>query len=215
MTNKEAIEILSAYYEMDDDRQNVALDMAISALQAQEVKQEVKQEAKKSGCTYKPDCPWYDGSKCNSPNDHGYHECDYDRGIFPESYEELSNNSPKLDKENGDLQPTCNLLATDTISRQAAISELMEWVEKEEKKSWSTFKGLFHWTGVKAMLECLPSAQPEIVRCKDCKHVFRYRSEESAKKFGQIYECRRGVLNLPKLNDFCSKAERRNDEGKT
>ena len=50
---------------------------------------------------------------------------------------------------------------SDLIERQAAISELMEWVEKEEKKSWSTFKGLFHWTGVKAMLECLPPAQPE------------------------------------------------------
>ena len=92
MNNQEAIEILSAYYEMDDDRQNVALDMAISALQAQDV-------------------------------------------------------------------PDTNV--GDMISRQAAISELMEWVEKEEKKSWSTFKGLFHWTGVKAMLECLPPAQPE------------------------------------------------------
>ena len=66
MTAKEAIEILSAYYEMDDDRQNVALDMAISALQAQDV-------------------------------------------------------------------PDTNV--GDMISRQAAISELMEWVEKEEKKS--------------------------------------------------------------------------------
>ena len=103
MTNQEAIEILSAYYEMDDDRQNVALDMAISALQAQE----------------------------------------------------LANNSPKLDSGNGELTDG------DLISRKAAISELMEWVEKEEKKSWSTFNGLFHWTGVKAMLECLPSAEPE------------------------------------------------------
>jgi hypothetical protein len=36
--------------------------------------------------------------------------------------QELSKNSPKLDKENGDLQPTCNQLATDCISRQAAIN---------------------------------------------------------------------------------------------
>ena len=49
----------------------------------------------------------------------------------------------------------------DLISRQEAISELMEWVEKEENKSWSRFKGLFHWTGIKAMLECLPSAQSD------------------------------------------------------
>lgn len=56
----------------------------------------------------------------------------------------------------------------DVISRQEAISELMEWVEKEENKSWSTFKGLFHWTGIKAMLEQLPSAQP--APCEFCKH---------------------------------------------
>ena len=41
--------------------------------------------------------------------------------------QELSKNSPKLDKENGDLQPTCNQLATDTISRQAAIDALNEY----------------------------------------------------------------------------------------
>ena len=108
MTNQEAIETIKLAqaqieweYPMD---YAAAFDMAISALQEQELKQEVKN----SGCTYKPDCPWYDGSKCNSPNDHGYHECDYDRGIFPESYaEELSKNSPELDKENGELHPTC------------------------------------------------------------------------------------------------------------
>ena len=55
----------------------------------------------------------------------------------------------------------------------------------------------------------LPSAQPEIIRCKDCKHVRKWRSEESAKKFGQVYECARGVLSCPKSDDFCSKAERR------
>ena len=36
MTAKEAIEILSAYYEVGNDRQNVAMDMAISALEAQD-----------------------------------------------------------------------------------------------------------------------------------------------------------------------------------
>ena len=45
--------------------------------------------------------------------------------------QELSKNSPKLDKENGDLQPTCNELekdicvpCKDTISRKAAIDAL-------------------------------------------------------------------------------------------
>ena len=55
----------------------------------------------------------------------------------------------------------------------------------------------------------LPSAKLEIIRCKDCKHLQKGRSEESAKKFGQIYECVRNVLDCPKSEDFCSRAERR------
>lgn len=51
----------------------------------------------------------------------------------------------------------------------------------------------------------------QIVRCKDCKHLQKWRSEESAKKFGQIYECARNVLNCPKSEDFCSCAERREE----
>lgn len=54
-------------------------------------------------------------------------------------------------------------------------------------------------------------AESEIVRCKDCKHIQKWRSEESAKKFGQIYECARNVLNCPKSEDFCSCAERREE----
>ena len=46
----------------------------------------------------------------------------------------------------------------------------------------------------------LPSAQPEIVRCKDCKHhdgirCFRWNS-----------------TIITKFDDFCSNAERRTDE---
>ena len=61
-------------------------------------------------------------------------------------------------------------------------------------------------------MEELPSAQPEIIYCKDCKYATRWRSEESARKFGQVYECRRGVFTVPKPEDFCSYAERRTDE---
>lgn len=54
-----------------------------------------------------------------------------------------------------------------------------------------------------------PSAQLEIIRCEDCKHLQKWRSEESAKKFGQIYACARNVFNCPKPEDFCSFAERK------
>lgn len=37
----------------------------------------------------------------------------------------------------------------DLISRSAAIEELMGWVDHEHE--------VIHWTGIKAMLECLPA----------------------------------------------------------
>ena len=51
--------------------------------------------------------------------------------------------------------------------------------------------------------------QPEVIRCKDCKHIRRWRSEEVAQKFGQAYECAHGVFLAPRADDFCSMAERR------
>ena len=47
---------------------------------------------------------------------------------------------------------------SDLISRQAAIDELMEMIEQHENDQ---FNGrLLHWTGIKAMLEGLPSVEP-------------------------------------------------------
>lgn len=48
-----------------------------------------------------------------------------------------------------------------------------------------------------------------VVRCKDCKYSTKWRPEESAKKFGQVYECVRGVLTCPDPNDFCCHGERK------
>lgn len=46
----------------------------------------------------------------------------------------------------------------DTISRRAAIDGLMCLVKQNE---CDLMPDLLHWTGVKAMLESLPSAQPD------------------------------------------------------
>ena len=51
--------------------------------------------------------------------------------------------------------------------------------------------------------------QPEIIRCKDCKHFIKHRDEKSAKKFGQEYECECGRLNVPEPDDFCSRPKRK------
>ena len=153
MTNQEAIEEIKSristteyvggsYVDCVDLE---ALKLAISVLQAQEVKQEVKN----SGCTYRPDCPWYDGSKCNSPNDHGYHECDYDRGIFPESYEENVKNSTESSL-------TLTQKGLDTISRQAALETVRTMHKRCDTGSVEDYRDL-----LVTCFKNLPSAQPE------------------------------------------------------
>lgn len=105
----------------------------------------------------------------------------------------------------------------DCISRQAAIDALKEHRALYCDNTPETFSKLSSVEKSRvdeldtaiATLVNLPSAQPEIIRCKDCKHLQKWRSEESAKKFGQIYACARNVFNCPKPEDFCSFAERR------
>jgi len=48
-----------------------------------------------------------------------------------------------------------------------------------------------------------------VVFCKDCKYVQKFRSEESAKKFGQVYECLKYTIPCPNPTDFCSYGERK------
>ena len=77
----------------------------------------------------------------------------------------------------------------DLISRQAAIDEL-------DKGAWGV-----EWdkTLAKTMIESLPSAQPEIIRCKECL----WRIGRDCTRF----------TDLPVyMDDFCSRAERRTDD---
>lgn len=50
----------------------------------------------------------------------------------------------------------------------------------------------------------LPSAQPELIWCKDCKH---YEWD----KLNDAYCCLKWGYNFPNEDDFCSRAERRTD----
>ena len=54
---------------------------------------------------------------------------------------------------------------SDLISRQAAIDEF----EKELSAKYNRREFAIGFVGIKRILEKLPSAQPEIIRCKDCK----------------------------------------------
>lgn len=84
----------------------------------------------------------------------------------------------------------------DLISRQAAIDEI---------------KALYEWHDTVTEdrtidhLKRLPSAEPEIVRCKNCKH-HHYDNKD-------IPYCDRIDYGYGwKDDDFCSRAERRTDE---
>ena len=87
---------------------------------------------------------------------------------------------------------------SDTISRQAAIDAL-------DKGLWGV-----EWELATAMLKDLPSAQPEIIRCKDCK--YRYIDEVHGPSCeldtGDPYATGR---NADEDNWFCADAERRTD----
>lgn len=84
----------------------------------------------------------------------------------------------------------------DSISRQAAIDEL-------DKGAWGV-----EWdkTLAKTMIESLPSAQPEIIRCKDCRYY-----QDNNDGYPHI-NCKWDANETPDADDFCSGAERRTDE---
>ena len=85
---------------------------------------------------------------------------------------------------------------SDLISRQAAIDVFLAELTKRERKNllhtWSTVEVKYF---VADMLEKLPSAQPEIIRCKDCRHNNWCDMQEAAMAGDDF---------------FCSAAERTN-----
>ena len=96
---------------------------------------------------------------------------------------------------------------SDLISRQAAIEAVMECYDNDE---------LFEVYEEK--LRELPSAQPEIIRCKDCKHWIPYDW-----MFSEVWQSK-NIADYPedeigcnlcdvamKANDFCSRGERRTE----
>lgn len=81
----------------------------------------------------------------------------------------------------------------DLIKRQDAVDAIDRLDIPEDM---CVFEILSH---IELEIGTLPSAQPEIIRCKDCKH------------WDGVDTC--DVIDAPVWdNDFCSMAERRNDE---
>ena len=86
---------------------------------------------------------------------------------------------------------------SDLISRQAAISHVDDVPYIKDHPN----VGLL-W---KAWIESLPSAQPEIIRCKDCRYY-----QDNNDGYPHI-NCKWDANETPDADDFCSGAERRTD----
>jgi len=89
----------------------------------------------------------------------------------------------------------------DLIYRQAAIDALKR--QAETMSEWSNRyaeqrKGVLTAVNI---VEDLPSAQPEVIRCKDCKKNPHW----------EWVGCPMTGKNTRKPDDFCSYAERRTD----
>lgn len=87
-----------------------------------------------------------------------------------------------------------NTMMNDSISRQAAIDTIMSVKRTDNPKS------------VALLIMDLPSAQPEIIRCKDCKWSEKYVPMR------KTYYCREARVYGRTEDDFCSRAERRKND---
>ena len=88
----------------------------------------------------------------------------------------------------------------DTISRQAAIDAIDE-IEAEVADGYG-----YQYAKWREYFAEMPSAQPEIIRCKDCKWYGRV----DKRRFYRGMDClQKHIDTIVPDRDFCSKAERR------
>ena len=120
--------------------------------------------------------------------------------------------------DNNELSTNLASLGTDCISRQAAIDALhMDTCIIPFKKAREYADATI--SEIRNRLEKLPSTQPDIVRCKDCKHWIPYDW-----MFSEVWQSK-NIADYPeddigcnlcdmamKANDFCSRAERKTNE---
>ena len=85
----------------------------------------------------------------------------------------------------------------DLISRQAAIDDLHG---RDPSQIWDT-------ADIEVWINALPSARPEIIRCKDCKYAEVADKEDN--QDGYTCQFHRGSIWFS--GSFCSWAERRKE----
>ena len=109
----------------------------------------------------------------------------------------------------------------DLISRQAAIEAIGKFSDEmyrtvEMGATFPTRAWFDGMTQAECIVKNLPSAQPEIVRCKNCKHWMPYdwmfsevwRSKDIDDYSEDEIGCAYCDMNMG-ANDFCSRVERR------
>ena len=85
----------------------------------------------------------------------------------------------------------------DVISRHAAIDEIKEIYEWHDNVTKERIIEHF---------KQLPSAQPDIIRCRDCRYY-----QDNNNGYPHM-NCKWDANETPDEDDFCSGAERRTDE---
>ena len=93
----------------------------------------------------------------------------------------------------------------DTISRQAAIDALCKQCTVDRPETCSTIQKGDKWCEEVYTLFKLPSAQPEIIRCKDCEYG---EQDEVGRWFCRSLGCQIGNEDG---SGYCADAERRDD----
>ncbi len=98
---------------------------------------------------------------------------------------------------------------SDLISRQDAVDEiqmLMEQSEDDEHdKTWNNaIRG-----AVNAVKHHTKSAQPEIIRCKDCKWFAEFTHNGEPTGHGSCNNPQNGWWRCPQADWFCADGERR------
>ena len=83
---------------------------------------------------------------------------------------------------------------SDLIERQKAIEALKDWYDG---MIISSFRG------IEKVIKALPSAELEIIHCRDCKHYHYEKNIPYCDRIDYGYGW--------KDNDYCSRAERRTD----
>jgi len=108
--------------------------------------------------------------------------------------DELNNNSTKLNNKNDKL-----------ISRQAAIDAVNDVIADYIPNIYGRYEALpFEMASA---INRLPSAQPEIIRCGECKHSFLH---DNGEKISRICGLTRMCGTTPD-DWFCADAERKEE----